>query len=120
MTVSQQGVIDWLGVEKETGDIVLTVVDQLDWSDEREHIRLLQEKLNTYLACIESGEVFTRVKELGGEGRSGTPIKVAIVARFDLTAQAQAFLRHATHIFAGVGVALSHRVQRDPEAGKPI
>jgi hypothetical protein len=34
MTVAQTGVVDWMGIEKLTGHVGLTIVDDLDWSDE--------------------------------------------------------------------------------------
>ena len=42
------------------GDVVLTISDHLDWSDTEEHQLILQTKLNTYLAFIESGEIYER------------------------------------------------------------
>lgn len=41
------------------------VCDHIDGSDEDAHLSLLQDKLNTYLAFIESGEVFECLLELG-------------------------------------------------------
>jgi hypothetical protein len=38
MTVKQKDVIDWVGVEKGTGHIVLTVVSDIVWSIEDLHI----------------------------------------------------------------------------------
>jgi uncharacterized protein DUF6572 len=58
MSVDQSKIIDLIGVEKESGDVLLTISDHLDWSDTRTHQRILQDKLNTYLAFIESGEIF--------------------------------------------------------------
>jgi hypothetical protein len=40
-------IVDWLSIEKDTGDVVLTLVDDLDWSDVHAHLLALQEKLNT-------------------------------------------------------------------------
>ncbi|WP_407700513.1 DUF6572 domain-containing protein [Steroidobacter gossypii] len=62
MTVAQTGVIDWLGIDN-TGHVCLAVVDDLDWSDEHDHLLILQETLNTHLAFIESGEFFERLVE---------------------------------------------------------
>ena len=77
MTVLQKSTVDWLGIEKGTGNVVLTVVDDLDWSDENGHLLALQEKLNTYLAfigrpCRFRGRTKTRrPRELRGGARSG-------------------------------------------------
>jgi len=115
LTVVQTSIVDWMGIEKSTGHVSLTVVDDLDWSDEQSHLLLLQEKLNTYLAFIESGEVFERlVEEVGRRVPATTPVNVTILAKFDLTPQSQAFLDHATENFGHAGVSLRHRVVKAP------
>lgn len=115
MTVAQSGVVDWLGIEKPTGHVSLTVVDDINWSDEQNHLLLLQEKLNTYLAFIESGEVFERlVEEVGRRVPDTTPVKVVILAKFDLPPRAQAFVEHAAEAFRRAGFSLSHRVVKIP------
>lgn len=111
MTVAQTGVVDWMGIEKLTGHVGLTIVDDLDWSDEHSHLLLLQEKLNTYLTFIESGEVFERLfEETGLEILGDTAVKVTILAKFELTTRSRAFLDHATEAFMTAGLSLSHRV----------
>ncbi len=37
----------------------LTISDQLDWTDSRNHQYKLQKKLNCYMAFIESGQIYT-------------------------------------------------------------
>jgi hypothetical protein len=57
MSVENTQVIDFIGFEEATGKVVLTIADHLPW-DDRDHLLLLQEKLNSYLAFIESGEIY--------------------------------------------------------------
>ena len=116
MTVAQTGVVDWLGVEKETGHISLTVVDDLEWVDEHNHLALLQEKLNTYLAFIESGEVFERLlEETGRQLDLTTPIKVRILAKHQLTTGAAEFFDYAKRSFAQAGYELTMKVVVVPQ-----
>lgn len=111
MTIKQTGIVDWLGIEKGTGHVNLTIIDDMDWNSEHEHLLLLEQKLNSYLAFIESGEVFDRLaQELGRKTPSSTPVKVSILAKFDVTPQARAFLAHASKTFEAAGFALVHRV----------
>ena len=111
VTVQQTNVVDWLGIEKQTGHVLLTVLDDLDWVNEGEHLLALQEKLNTYLAFIESGEVFERLVEtLGRSVPKETPVKVSILAKHALTDHARAFVGHAQGMFAGAGFQLMHKV----------
>lgn len=63
MSIKQTRVVDWLGIEKGSENMSLMVVDDQDWTNEQEHLLLLQEKLNTYLSFVESGEVFERLTE---------------------------------------------------------
>ena len=55
MSIEEVGVVDAIGVGKETGQVFLTISDHLEWSDE--HLLLLQEKLNLYISFVESGEL---------------------------------------------------------------
>ncbi len=57
MSVEQSEVIDIIGINRLTGEVILTISDHLDWSDTTAHQLLLQSKLNRYLAFVESGEI---------------------------------------------------------------
>jgi hypothetical protein len=111
MTVERKEVIDWLGIEKGTSHILLTLVDDLDWSDEHGHLLALQEKLNTYLAFIESGEVFERLaEEVGRTVARDTPVKVSILAKHPLPEHAKGFFEYAKRNFGAAGFGLSFKV----------
>lgn len=111
MTIRDSDVIDWMGLEKESGHILLTLLDDLDWTDEDSHILALQEKLNTYLAFIESQEVFSRLsEEVGRDLLQDTPIKVSILAKFPLSERGKAFLDYARRSFKSAGFELFYKV----------
>lgn len=57
MSVEQTNTIDFMGIDKSSNTPVLTISDHLDWSDPHQHLSTLQEKINTYLSYIESGEI---------------------------------------------------------------
>src|SRR2546427_9504377 len=59
MPVENHGLVDAIGVVKESGAVALTISNHVDWEDSRAHLLSLQEKLNRYLAFIESGELPT-------------------------------------------------------------
>ena len=110
-TIRDTRVVDWISIEKSTGTIELTVFDDLDWSNEQEHLVLLQDKLNTYLAFIESGELVERLNhEFGHSVTSSVPVEVSIVARYEATPKARKFLDAATQALKDAGFSLSHRV----------
>lgn len=57
MGIDKAGLIDAIGVDKNTGEVVLSILDAHDWDEEREHLLLLKEKINRYLGFVESGEI---------------------------------------------------------------
>lgn len=57
MTVSDATTVDAVGIENTTGDFVLTIFDHLEWAEDG-HLKLVQEKLNLYLAFCEGGEIY--------------------------------------------------------------
>lgn len=113
MTLDKVDTVDWLSIDKRTGHICLTVVDDWDWCSEREHVARLQDKLNIYLAFVESGEVYERLAEqLGGERPPDTRVRVEIVGKHRMPPYAERFLEHATMVFHEAGLALSYRLFR--------
>lgn len=57
MSVTETDKIDAFAIEKETKRVFLTIIDPLLWDDKNVHLFALQEKINTYLYFIESGEL---------------------------------------------------------------
>jgi hypothetical protein len=119
MALHKTGVIDRVGVEADTGRVVLTVVDEMDWSDDQRHLLALQQKLNTYLSFVERGEVFRRLARPGHPMLPRTtPVKVGIVAIHPFPAYAMAFLEYARHVFESSGMELSCDVEEQPEVSR--
>ncbi|MEX3958405.1 DUF6572 domain-containing protein [Trinickia sp. EG282A] len=95
MSIEQTGTVDVVNVDRVSGDLLLTVSDHLPWCEgERQHLLLLQAKLNAYLRFIESGELAKRFPEA-----SGRRIVINVVGKFPLNETAQAF-------FEKVGAAI--------------
>jgi hypothetical protein len=57
MSVAETDKIDAIGVDKEMQRVFLSIIDPLLWDDDNVHLFTLQEKINTYLYFIESGEL---------------------------------------------------------------
>jgi hypothetical protein len=58
MTVEHSDIIYFVSFEPGAGVVIVTISDHLVWDEnEREHLLLLQQKLNTYLEFIESGQL---------------------------------------------------------------
>ena len=101
MTVDEAGTVDAIGLEDETGKVVLTIADHLDWSDETGHALKLQEKLNRYLSFIESEEIFDAYPEARGR----IPM-IDVVLRVQSSAAGSKFLAEVHDIVTNAGIEL--------------
>lgn len=108
MPLEQTNKVDFISINRQTGDIKLTLVDALDWTDERHHLTLLQDKINAYLSFIESGEI-DRVYPLG----IGKKRLINIVARYEPTEAASAFLDRVRLLVDGAGFGFDFSVRHD-------
>ncbi len=103
MTVEQSDVVDSIGVDIQSGSVVLTVSDHLDWGqDEEGHLRLLQDKLNTYLRFVESGEL-----HLAYSDAKGRPVLVEVVFKHAPSHAAREFLSRARAAMSSAGMMLT-------------
>lgn len=99
-TVEDADVIDWLAADASNDRILLAVID-------REHLFLLQEKLNAYLRFVESGEVFERVQETTGRDYPATaPIEIQVRCLYSMSPLAARFFDHARRTFEQIGLTL--------------
>jgi hypothetical protein len=57
MSVEQPSGVDAIGINTDSGMLHLTLSDHLPW--DTGHLLALQEKLNSYLAFLESGEIYS-------------------------------------------------------------
>ena len=105
MTVEQIRVIDIISFDKKTGEVWLTISDHLDWSNTLEHLKLLQVKLNAYLAFVESGEIFERYRRA-----KNRPVVFEVVFQLSPDEQGREFLVRAQEFIKTAGFELRHRV----------
>jgi hypothetical protein len=103
--------IDWLGLDSRTGVIVLTLIDEHDWENQRQHVELLQSKLNTYIRAIESGEVYSLLKEnLGETVEIGRPAAIKVIARFEPPETAKPFIQYVADALKDAGIGFDYKV----------
>ena len=105
MSVINTNEIDAIGLDENTNDVYLTVKDDLDWTDEIYHINKLQEKLNTYLRFIESGEVYDVYPEA-----KGRKFSIEILAKFNVPKSGMDFISKAGAVISKAGFKLIHEV----------
>ena len=102
MSIKDQNSVDVIGVN-ENGIVVLTISDHLEWDDE--HLYLLQEKINTYLAFIESGEVYVTYPN-----SKGKEFKINVVCKYEPSLAAMEFLSRCTTVINQAGFQFGHEV----------
>ena len=110
MSIAQTGKVDIL-FRDDTGHGVLVITDHLDWEefDEGDHLLLLQEKINTYLAFIDSGQLAKTRPDW-----KGLSIIIQVDAMYEPNKKALEFYRAAGKAVAEAGVALALHV---PDSG---
>jgi hypothetical protein len=105
VSVEQTDVVDIMGIDRETGHVVLTISDHLDWSDSTAHQLLLQSKLNRYLAFVESGEVLQSYP-----AAKDRPIAFRVVFKFPPDEAGRGFLARAREVIESAGFTLRDEV----------
>lgn len=101
MSIEQTNVVDFVSIDPKTERVVLTISDHLPWDERGTHLKLLQDKLNSYLAFIESGELQERYPK--AVGRKAT---IRIHGKFPLDQQAKQFVDMATPVIREAGFDL--------------
>jgi uncharacterized protein DUF6572 len=100
MSVDQPHVIDVVTKNRQ-GDIVLTISDHLDWNNTQKHLQLLQEKINTYLAFLDSGEIYNNYPDAKGH-----PVEIEIMFHYPPSQEARLFLEKVKPIVENSGYRL--------------
>ncbi|MBN9386335.1 MAG: hypothetical protein J0H74_36595 [Chitinophagaceae bacterium] len=108
MSIEQQNTIDVIGIDKKTNQVILTISDHLDWQ-ENNHLIILQEKLNTYLRFIESGEINESYPDAKNKS-----VVIKIRALHKPNSEAKSFLEKVKNIIedAGMSFIFEHSAMR--------
>ena len=70
--------VDALGIDPDSGDALLVISDDLDWSDPVAHINALQAKIGAYLGFIQTGQFEAALPESAGRKR-----RIAIIQQYE-------------------------------------
>jgi hypothetical protein len=116
MGIRETDKIDFMSIRKNGAGILLTIADDMEWADP-DHLWLLQEKLNKYIACFESGELFELLQERSGKQfPADTPVTVEIVAKYEPDDGAKAFFQRVESVLREVPMQFSYRVLQSRSA----
>ena len=99
MSVEQARIVDAISIDKETGRVNLRVSDHLPWDGD--HLLMLQEKLNAYLAFLESGEVYSVYPMAKARDFS-----ILVIAKYRPNEMAMHFFEHAAAHIEQAGFSL--------------
>lgn len=109
MAIDKVNTIDLIGIDNKTGDAMLTISDHLDWEDISTHLHVLQEKINTYLRFIESGEIYESYPKAKGK-----KIVIEIVGKYELSSEGKDFFEKAKPIIKEAGIDIQFNILKDP------
>ncbi|MDR6469191.1 hypothetical protein J2777_002919 [Paraburkholderia graminis] len=108
MSISQTNVVDFVGVDPDKQIARLAISDHLGWDspeEEKEHLWLLQEKINAYLRFIESGELYQNYPDA-----RDAKCEIELVAKYPLSVGGVRFFEQARSVVQAAGFELSYRV----------
>jgi hypothetical protein len=112
MSIVDTKVVDIIAVpEWEPNNVILIITDHLKWGDKAEqgeHLLLLQEKINTYIALIESGEILESYPPSKGK----LPI-IRINGLYELPEQAEFFVDRVAQTLKEVGIGFEFVLKAD-------
>lgn len=104
MSVDQTDVVDGIGVDSVSGKVVLTISDHLEWSED-DHLLQLQEKVNTYLSFVETGELLNSYPDA-----KGRDVLINVVCKYPPDDRAVGFLRRVANIVDGAGIKFGYHL----------
>ena len=106
MTVEETSIVDVVTVTHDLKSVLLTISDHLPWDhEEGTHLLLLQDKINSYIRFIDSGEMEKKFPETSGKNAI-----INIVAKYPLSEQAELFFREIRSLLNKAGHELRFSV----------
>ena len=101
MSITDLNKIDIIATRPDSDVVKLVITDPLGWEDTHGHAALLQEKINTYIAFIESGQLAT-VKE--PPIPESPEVWITLVAQQQPSQDGQEFLTQVDEFLRGIGL----------------
>lgn len=114
MTVLESGVIDFVVPVNKQGVTELIIVDQMPWAIEQsEHLVALQDKLNSYFAYVDEGQLFEDFPNARGRA-----IIFKIMALYSPNTNGENLLAHVRQALEEIGATLEFELRPMP-SGSP-
>ena len=110
MSVIETDKIDAVGLDKEGQRVFLSIIDSLMWDGDNLHLFTLQEKINSYLFFIESGELQNNFPD----ALTFTPV-IELILRYAPSDEAIAFFDKTMQILLDKGIIFVFGPQKGSE-----
>ena len=104
MSIEERKIVDILSLDSNR-DVVLTVSDHLEWTDTDEHQCLLQDKLNDYLAFVETGDLLQQYPKAARK-----QVLFRVVLKYKPDQAGRIFLERARDILEKAGFRFKYEV----------
>jgi hypothetical protein len=113
MSIANADMIDFIGVDNITNRVVLTISDHLTWEEEEQHLLKIQDKINSYIAFIECGDL----EKLYPTAITGN-IDISIVHQYPMPESIEVlnFLDAVITILKSIGVGFSSNHLDTPDS----
>jgi hypothetical protein len=103
MSLDDPKIIDFVSTAEEPKRAVLTIVDHLEWHADG-HLKKLQDKINLYIACVDSGEVIEKFPAL-----KDLPVEIEVRHLFEIDENGRRFLTRTSDSLKAFGFGFSWR-----------
>jgi hypothetical protein len=107
MAIDNSSIIDLVSIDLK-GNVVLTISDHLEWDLEKEHLLLLQNKINAYLGAIENGDLYSQYPNA-----IGRTVIIFLAVKYDPNNEAEVFLNSIKDILNGSGYYFTYKKVED-------
>ncbi len=108
MSVIDEKIIDSMAVTNDDEGIILLIADHLDWEDEYNHLVILQEKINAYIAFLESEQY----KDVYNSKSFRYGI-IEIHFKYKITEKAKCFLNTVQKQICNIGVIIQYFISEE-------
>ncbi len=105
MSIIESNKLDSIGIDRNTNKVMLTISDHLDWKDEEHHLLSLQEKINSYIQFIESGQIYDSYPD-----SLNRKIVIDIICKYDFPKIGIEFLDKIKPLLRSLNIGLKHSI----------
>lgn len=104
MAIDNPEIVDVVSVDHRYGCVVLDISDHYDWTNEQEHLKMLQKKVNAYVQFIKSGQLVDVYPDALGK----SPV-IHVACYYSPSHTAKTFFDEAAPCLEAEGIRLTYK-----------